>query len=441
MGCRLIFCIGLLPAAILMLLPSASCQSKSQPITSQQNATIVSFNGYNETGFMNTSAYYGPYDEVPVDASSTAPKPLVDASLAPPGCNIFKQFGIANYSGPLPCTKPLSSTSVGSNSTGSSDACVDLAGKIVLITGASTGIGRSAANRFAAAGATVIGTSRYPWRYPPPPNWKLLQLDQTSDDSVKQLIDQVAVLHGRIDILYLNAGRQFVGDTANSDLRQMMLTFDTNFWGPVRVMQAALPLMPKQGYARILATSSLQSQEASSRYMPYNAAKWSLMALQENWMSTYSGSDDVTTNIKFITILPGGVNTSLGYTAIYGCPELAKQYGTSVIKGYTAQTLSPRDVAEGAYRLMINPNPPLRNLIMSDEQWATHIPLFCRRYTLPLEDFYVNTPGGPDISRWIDEDASHRRGYNCSSHCGGAQFCGAGEMGSGVSGTHTIGAY
>ena len=43
------------------------------------------------------------------------------------------------------------------------------------------------------------------------------------------------------------AGNQFVGDTVNSDLRQMMLTFDTNFWGSIRVLQAALPLMPTSG--------------------------------------------------------------------------------------------------------------------------------------------------------------------------------------------------
>lgn len=43
------------------------------------------------------------------------------------------------------------------------------------------------------------------------------------------------------------AGNQYVGDTVNSDLRQMMLTFDTNFWGSIRVLQAALPLMPTSG--------------------------------------------------------------------------------------------------------------------------------------------------------------------------------------------------
>ncbi|KAK9919097.1 hypothetical protein WJX75_009391 [Coccomyxa subellipsoidea] len=401
---------------ILVLLPVAWCQSKSQPINPQQNATLVSPNGYNETGFMNTSTYYGSYTDTSVDSTSV-PKPNVDASLAPPGA------------------------SVGNGSSASSNACVGLSGRIILITGASTGIGRATADRLAASRATVIGTSRYTWRYPTPPNWQLYQLDQTSDDSVKQLIDRVAIEHGRIDVLYLNAGRQFIGDTANSDLRQMMLVYDTNFWGPVRVMQAALPLMPKTGYARILATTSVESQEAPPGYLPYNAAKWSLMALQENWVSTHSGTNNITTNIEFITILPGTVNTSLGYTAIYGCPELSAEEGSDVIKGYTTQGLNPKDVGEGVYRLLINPNPPLRNLIMTDEQWSALIPLFCRRYTLPLEQFYVNTPGGPDISKWISGESSQRKGYNCSSHCGGAQFCGAGEVGSGVRGTGTIGAY
>ena len=113
-------------------------------------------------------------------------------------------------------------------------------------------------------------------------------MDQTSAESVKQAIDRVAVTYGRIDVLYMNAGKQrhlvkqqfsifqsvcvvygcihtalamytpvkiaplltgnqFVGDTVNSDLRQMMLTFDTNFWGPIRVLQASLPLMPTSG--------------------------------------------------------------------------------------------------------------------------------------------------------------------------------------------------
>lgn len=152
----------------------------------------------------------------------------------------------------------------------------NMTGRVVFVTGASTGIGRAAANRFAAAGAIVVGTSRWPWRYPAPPNWyclwllaacsscatnamlctimccvqscavcrniaatdhccnslmhyhllhlpatawkpcsgvdvmccrELYAMDQTTSESVKQAIDRVAVTYGRIDVLYLNAGK------------------------------------------------------------------------------------------------------------------------------------------------------------------------------------------------------------------------------------------
>lgn len=70
------------------------------------------------------------------------------------------------------------------------------------------------------------------------------------------------------------------------------------------------------GYARVLVTSSVESQQGSPGYMPYNAAKWSLMALQEEWVNTHTVNAQ--TNIEIVTLLPGTVNTSLGYTGIFG---------------------------------------------------------------------------------------------------------------------------
>ncbi|CAK0785918.1 hypothetical protein CVIRNUC_009131 [Coccomyxa viridis] len=443
-----LICLGI---SLYLSCNGASAQSLSQAITNMSSATITVM-GYNETGFMNTSAYYGPYGDISPDSNS-APKPNVNVDIVP-GCNILRnQFAVANYSGPLPCTlpgqgAPSPSAAAGGRrlmqaafqSSNTSAECVSLRGKVVLITGASTGIGRAAADRVAATGATVIGTSRWPWRYPAPPNWELFQMDQTSDDSVKQLISRVAALYGRIDALYLNAGRQFFGDTPNSDLRQMQLVFETNFWGPVRVFQAALPLFPKTGYARVLVTSSVESQQGSPGYMPYNAAKWSLMAFQEEWVNTHTVNAQ--TNIHIVTILPGTVNTSLGYTGIFGCPELpGAGVGKQAIESYTQQGLDPHDVGEAAYRLLINPTPPLRNLIMADNQFGQIIPLMCRRYTLPLEEFYVNTPNGPNITAYQNGEPKSHKTFNCSIHCGGQQFCGAGNPGSGTAGTDTIVAY
>ena len=70
------------------------------------------------------------------------------------------------------------------------------------------------------------------------------------------------------------------------------------------------------GYARVLMTTSVESQQGSPGYMPYNAAKWSLMAFQEEWVNTHV--TDAQTNIQIVSIMPGTVNTSLGYTGIFG---------------------------------------------------------------------------------------------------------------------------
>ncbi|GAQ89322.1 hypothetical protein KFL_005110040 [Klebsormidium nitens] len=390
--------------------------------------------GYNLTGFMDTNAYYGPYGNVQTDTNAV-PEPNVDASLVPPGCHVFNRWAIANYTGPLPCQTN------GQPSPPSGPPCLNIAGRIALVTGASTGIGRAAADRLAAAGAIVIGTSRYPWRYPQPPNWQLYQLDQTSDDSVKQLINRIAANYGEIDFLYLNAGRLFIGDIVNSDLRQFQLTFDTNFWGPVRVLQAALRLMPTTGYARILLTSSIASLYGSPGSLPYTVSKWGLRALQETWDSTGAAPGSTPSNIDVIAIMPGTINTSLGYNAIYGCPQLADAVGGQVIEYYKSQGLNPRDVGEAVYRIAIDPAPRPQYLIMRDDQWPTIIPLLCRSETLPLDQVNVNTPAGPNISAWLSKEAAARSQYTCSAACGGAPSCGPGPLGSGTLGTGTIGPY
>ncbi len=62
-----------------------------------------------------------------------------------------------------------------------------------------------------------------------------------------------------------------------------------------------------------------------------------------------------------------------------GCPELAPSgVGKEAIQSYTTLGLDPHAVGEAAYRLLINPKPPLRNLIMADSQWKQIIPMMCR---------------------------------------------------------------
>jgi hypothetical protein len=91
---------------VLALASVAAAQTSILNSNSKANATYAAYNGYNATGFMDTSAYYGPY--LAVNATTTeGTKPNVSISVQPEGCTILsRQFGIANYSGDLPCTLP-----------------------------------------------------------------------------------------------------------------------------------------------------------------------------------------------------------------------------------------------------------------------------------------------------------------------------------------------
>lgn len=92
--------------AVLALVACAAAQTSILNSNSMANATYAAYNGYNATGFMNTSAYYGPYSAVNA-STAVGTKPNVSISVQPEGCTILsRQFGIANYSGDLPCTLP-----------------------------------------------------------------------------------------------------------------------------------------------------------------------------------------------------------------------------------------------------------------------------------------------------------------------------------------------
>ncbi len=65
----------------------------------------------------------------------------------------------------------------------------------------------------------------------------------------------------------------------------------------------------------------------------------------------------------------------------------------------------------------------------------------CRRYTQPLEEFYVPNAPGPSIAAWLSTEGKSHQPYNCSVHCGGKQYCGAAAPYGSIYGTDSIGAY
>lgn len=127
--------------------------------------------------------------------------------------------------------------------------------KTVIVTGASSGIGRATAEALAKAGFTVFGTSRKTGGISPA-GLEMLTCDVTDDASVKALVDTVLERAGRIDVVVNNAGVGLLGGAEESSISQVQALFDVNLFGVLRMTNAVLPTMRRQRQGRIINVSS-----------------------------------------------------------------------------------------------------------------------------------------------------------------------------------------
>ena len=129
--------------------------------------------------------------------------------------------------------------------------------KVVLITGASTGIGRATAKLLASKGYQVYGGVRSPERVEPLPGVELVRVDVRDDASVAAGVEAVLRKAGRIDVLVNNAGYNLVGAVEETSIEQAQALFDTNVFGVLRMMRAVLPAMRRERSGLIINVSSV----------------------------------------------------------------------------------------------------------------------------------------------------------------------------------------
>jgi NAD(P)-dependent dehydrogenase (short-subunit alcohol dehydrogenase family) len=129
--------------------------------------------------------------------------------------------------------------------------------RVVLITGASSGIGRATAELLAARGYRVFGGVRSAATTRPRAGVELVPLDVRDEASVKACVEEVRSRAGRIDVLINNAGVNLVGAVEETSISQAQVLFDTNVIGVLRMIQAVLPGMRRQGAGLIVNISSI----------------------------------------------------------------------------------------------------------------------------------------------------------------------------------------
>jgi NAD(P)-dependent dehydrogenase (short-subunit alcohol dehydrogenase family) len=153
---------------------------------------------------------------------------------------------------------------------------------VVLVTGATSGIGRDAAIAFAVAGYDVIGTGRNATTLTPPTGVTYLDLDVTSDESVTSAVAEVIKRHGRIDVLVNNAGLGASGAVEESSIEQAQSMLNLNVLGVIRMVKAVLPLMRAQGSGRIVNVSSVLGLAPQPFMALYSAAKHAIEGYSES---------------------------------------------------------------------------------------------------------------------------------------------------------------
>jgi uncharacterized protein len=216
-----------------------------------------------------------------------------------------------------------------------------LQGRVAVITGASMGIGEAIAKLFLREGAKLVLCARDLARTEAAAqriggtaeNTLCLTCDVGKRDQVDALMQAAVKRFGRIDILVNNAGFGLNDSVEKLNMSQLRQMFDTNFFGMLECMQAAIPIMRRQGSGDIVNISSV-SGHISTPYMGgYAATKHAMQAI-----GMAARMELKRHNINVVTICPGYIATDFAKNMIKGSqPE---RVGGSVRYGASADVVA-----------------------------------------------------------------------------------------------------
>jgi NAD(P)-dependent dehydrogenase (short-subunit alcohol dehydrogenase family) len=227
-----------------------------------------------------------------------------------------------------------------------------MSAKVVLITGASSGIGAACAALLAQRGFRVYGSSRNADFQPA--GYSGLQMDVTSDESVAQAVARVVADAGTIDVLINNAGCGIAGAVEDTDTQEALRQMDVNFMGAFRVSKAVLPVMRGHRSGVIINISSLGGLFGLPFQSFYSASKFAM----EGW--TESLRYEVSPfGIRVVLIEPGDVKTGFtGSRAPVAAANASSAYTEAfskcmrIVEKEEAQGVSPESIAKLACRII-----------------------------------------------------------------------------------------
>ncbi len=214
--------------------------------------------------------------------------------------------------------------------------------KVILLTGASSGIGRETALRLARQGHIVYGAARRLQLLEPlrAQGVRPLQLDVTDADSCRAAVQTVVQAEGHIDVLINNAGYGHFGAVEDVPLDEARRQLDVNLFGLARLTQLVLPHMRRQHHGRIINTSSIGGHFTSYLGAWYHVSKYAVEAFSDALRMELRPH-----GIDVVLIEPSSIRTPWGDIAAQHLEEVAQplpspSVSSSSSEGHTGAYLS-----------------------------------------------------------------------------------------------------
>lgn len=236
--------------------------------------------------------------------------------------------------------------------------------KIVLITGASSGIGKITAQYLTQKGFKVYGTSRNPKQSSL--GFEMVALDLNNVESIQNAVQFILKKEKRIDILINNAGTGITGPIEETPTEEIHKAFETNFFGVIEVMKAVLPQMRKQKSGLIINVTSIAGYMGLPFRGIYSATKSALERVTETIRMEVKKFGIEVTNIApgdFATnIAAGRYHTPIFKKSAY---KTVYQKNLDLMDAHVDDGGDPIEIAKKIYKIIESPNPKIHYKIGS----------------------------------------------------------------------------
>lgn len=229
--------------------------------------------------------------------------------------------------------------------------------KVVLITGASSGIGKAIALHLSKNDYQVYGTSRSPKSTEGLP-FDMVALDVQDQESINKAVAHIIDKEGKIDVLINNAGVGITGPIEETPLSEVENAMNTNFYGPLRVLQAVLPHMRKRKSGRVINITSIAGYMGLPYRGIYSASKGALEIATEAYRMECAHL-----NIHFSNVAPGDFATNIAagrfHAPVNQSGDYAKGYAHTLklIDEHVDDGNDPKEVAEKILEILQEKNP------------------------------------------------------------------------------------